>query len=178
MNKANGRMLRDGMQRFELQDWWSVLGRPDTVLACRIQLLGHPWKGHLRPLNGQPIGASNDQCILTSCIFVPKIYGFNVGMQISTGDGSCPAFSCGQLWNNCPVSGPDVGGWASCFSGCCSSAAACSNGALPAGGGGCVNNAGTGPHTNFFDAGCPNAYAFPDNDGADCDMATVGLRGD
>jgi hypothetical protein len=86
-------------------------------------------------------------------------------MQISTGDSSCPAFSCGQLWNNCPVPGPNVGGWASCFSGCCSSAGACANGALPAGGGGCVNNAGTGPHTSFFDAGCPNAYAFPDNDG-------------
>jgi hypothetical protein len=88
-------------------------------------------------------------------------------MQISTGNGACPAFSCGNLFNGCPVPGPAVAGgqWASCFSGCCSSSGACANGALPGGGGGCVNNAGPGPHTPFFDAGCPNAYAFPDNDG-------------
>jgi hypothetical protein len=64
-----------------------------------------------------------------------QIYGFNVGMKITTGDGSCPGFACGQLWNGCPVPGPSVAGqWNSCFSGCCSSAGACANGALPAGG--------------------------------------------
>jgi hypothetical protein len=95
-----------------------------------------------------------------------QIYGFNVGMKITTGDGSCPGFACGQLWNGCPVPGPSVAGqWNSCFSGCCSSAGACANGALPAGGGGCTQNAGPGPHSSFFYNNCPNAYAFPDNDG-------------
>jgi hypothetical protein len=95
-----------------------------------------------------------------------QIYGFNVGMKIATGDGSCPGFACGQLWNGCPVPGPSVAGqWNSCFSGCCSSAGACANGALPAGGGGCTQNAGPGPHSSFFYNNCPNAYAFPDNDG-------------
>ena len=37
---------------------------------------------------------------------------------------------------------------------------------LPAGGGGCVNNEGPGPNSAFYYDTCPNAYAFPDNDGS------------
>jgi len=96
---------------------------------------------------------------------ISLIYGFNVGMQIvpNVGSGTCDWFACDFIYQGCPVPGP--GG--SCFSGCCSSAAACAGGALPAGGGGCIDNAGTGPNTGFYDNKCPNAYAFPDNDGAD-----------
>ncbi|KAF8126126.1 Osmotin thaumatin-like protein [Boletus edulis] len=92
---------------------------------------------------------------------ISLIYGYNVGMEISSADGSCDAFAC-TISSGCPVPGP--GG--SCFSPCCSSAAACGGGALPAGGGGCVNNAGPGPNSPFYYGTCYNAYAFPDNDGA------------
>ncbi|GJJ14323.1 hypothetical protein Clacol_008587 [Clathrus columnatus] len=88
---------------------------------------------------------------------ISLIYGYNVGMEIS----GCEQFAC-TLPGGCPVPGPDN----SCFSGCCTSASACSGGALPAGGGGCPNNAFAGPHSAFFYNNCPNAYAFPDNDGA------------
>ncbi|GJJ14322.1 hypothetical protein Clacol_008586 [Clathrus columnatus] len=88
---------------------------------------------------------------------ISLIYGYNVGMEIT----GCEAFAC-TLPGGCPVPGPS----GSCYSGCCTSAAACSGGALPAGGGGCPNNAFAGPHSNFFYGNCPNAYAFPDNDGA------------
>ncbi|KAF7968395.1 hypothetical protein HWV62_30675 [Athelia sp. TMB] len=47
----------------------------------------------------------------------------------------------------------------------CTTVDACSGGALPAGGGGCVNNAGPGPNSPFYYNTCYNAYAFPDNDG-------------
>ncbi|KAF9069968.1 thaumatin [Rhodocollybia butyracea] len=98
---------------------------------------------------------------------ISLIYGFNVGMEISTGDSSCFAFSCGSaLPAGCPVPGPAGPQGNTCFSPCCSSAAACAGGALPAGGGGCVDNAGPGPQSPYYDATCPNAYAFPDNDGA------------
>ncbi|EIW77976.1 Osmotin thaumatin-like protein [Coniophora puteana RWD-64-598 SS2] len=92
---------------------------------------------------------------------ISLIYGYNVGMEISAGDASCDKYAC-HITSGCPISGP--GG--SCFSPCCSTKAACAGGALPAGGGGCVNNAGPGPHSPFYYNTCPNAYAFPDNDGA------------
>ncbi|KAE9390917.1 Osmotin, thaumatin-like protein [Gymnopus androsaceus JB14] len=92
---------------------------------------------------------------------ISLIYGYNVGMEISTGDKSCEAFAC-TISSGCPVSGPS----GSCFSPCCSSAHACAGGALPSGGGGCIDNAGPGPHSKFYYTTCPNAYAFPDNDGA------------
>ncbi|KAG9316474.1 Osmotin thaumatin-like protein [Chiua virens] len=92
---------------------------------------------------------------------ISLIYGYNVGMKISSADSSCDAFAC-TISSGCPVPGPD----GSCYSPCCSSAAACSGGALPAGGGGCLRNAGPGPHSPFYYNTCFNAYAFPDNDGA------------
>ncbi|KAF7332817.1 hypothetical protein MSAN_02433200 [Mycena sanguinolenta] len=94
------------------------------------------------------------------------IYGFNVGMKITSGDSSCAEFACslGTL-STCPVPGP-APSLNDCYSPCCSSVAACANGALPAGGGGCVNNAGPGPNSPWYYDNCPNAYAFPDNDGA------------
>ncbi|KAG6379738.1 Osmotin thaumatin-like protein [Boletus reticuloceps] len=92
---------------------------------------------------------------------ISLIYGYNVGMEISSADGSCDAFAC-TISSGCPVPGPD----GSCFSPCCASAAACGGGALPAGGGGCGNNAGPGPNSPFYYGTCYNAYAFPDNDGA------------
>ncbi|KAF7296541.1 hypothetical protein HMN09_01061100 [Mycena chlorophos] len=96
---------------------------------------------------------------------ISLIYGFNVGMKITSADTSCAQFSCalGEL-NSCPIPGP--GTLSTCYSPCCSSAAACAGGALPAGGGGCVNNAGPGPRSPYYYNNCPNAYAFPDNDGA------------
>ncbi|KAG9313528.1 Osmotin thaumatin-like protein [Chiua virens] len=93
---------------------------------------------------------------------ISLIYGYNVGMQISSADASCDAFAC-TISSGCPVPGPD----GSCYSGCCSSADACDGGALPASGGGCVDNAGPGPYSYFYYDACYNAYAFPDNDGAD-----------
>ncbi|KAF8137369.1 Osmotin thaumatin-like protein [Boletus edulis] len=93
---------------------------------------------------------------------ISLIYGYNVGMQISSADASCDAFAC-TISSGCPVPGPD----GSCYSPCCSSVEACSGGALPAGGGGCVDNAGPGPYSSFYYDTCYNAYAFPDNDGAD-----------
>ncbi|KAF8584067.1 Osmotin, thaumatin-like protein [Ramaria rubella] len=93
---------------------------------------------------------------------ISLIYGYNVGMEISSADAACEQYAC-TLPAGCPIPGPD----GSCFSGCCTSEATCSaQGALPAGGGGCPNNAFAGPHSNFFFDNCPNAYAFPDNDGA------------
>ncbi|KAE9405074.1 Osmotin, thaumatin-like protein [Gymnopus androsaceus JB14] len=85
---------------------------------------------------------------------ISLIYGYNVGMEISTGDTSCDAFAC-TISSGCLLLS------------CCSSAAACAGGALPASGGGCVDNAGPGPQSPFYYTTCPNAYAFPDNDGAD-----------
>jgi len=93
---------------------------------------------------------------------ISLIYGYNVGMKISSVDTGCDAFAC-TISSGCPVTGPGAG---TCFSPCCSSIAACSGGALPNGGGGCVNNAGPGPNSPFYYNTCPNAYAFPDNDGA------------
>ncbi|KAH7887009.1 Osmotin thaumatin-like protein [Phlebopus sp. FC_14] len=93
---------------------------------------------------------------------ISLIYGYNVGMEISSADASCDAFAC-TISSGCPVPGP---GSNTCYSPCCSSASACSGGALPASGGGCVNNAGPGPNSPFYYNTCPNAYAFPDNDGA------------
>ncbi|KIJ25176.1 hypothetical protein M422DRAFT_56105 [Sphaerobolus stellatus SS14] len=91
---------------------------------------------------------------------ISLIYGYNVGMEIN-GKG-CTEFAC-TLPGGCPIPGP--GG--SCFSGCCATAQACkNNGALPPGGGGCPQNQFAGPHSPFFYNNCPNAYAFPDNDGA------------
>ncbi|KAH0826690.1 hypothetical protein J3R83DRAFT_5081 [Lanmaoa asiatica] len=92
---------------------------------------------------------------------ISLIYGYNAGMEISSADIGCDAFAC-TIGSGCPVPGP--GG--SCYSPCCSSIAACGGGALPAGGGGCVNNAGPGPNSPFYYDTCYNAYAFPDNDGA------------
>ncbi|KAF8523679.1 Osmotin thaumatin-like protein [Hysterangium stoloniferum] len=92
---------------------------------------------------------------------ISLIYGYNVGMAISGSGAGCAQYAC-TLPGGCPVPGP--GG--SCFSGCCSSAGACSNGALPPGGGGCPNNGFAGPHSSFYFNNCPNAYAFPFNDGA------------
>ncbi|KIJ62186.1 hypothetical protein HYDPIDRAFT_94956 [Hydnomerulius pinastri MD-312] len=92
---------------------------------------------------------------------ISLIYGYNVGMEISSADASCDAYAC-TISSGCPVPGPD----GSCYSPCCSSASACSGGALPAGGGGCVDNAGPGPNSPFYYDTCYNAYAFPDNDGA------------
>ncbi|KAF9226408.1 Osmotin, thaumatin-like protein [Gyrodon lividus] len=92
---------------------------------------------------------------------ISLIYGYNVGMEISSADASCDQFAC-TISSGCPVPGPD----GSCFSPCCSSSSACSGGALPNGGGGCVNNAGPGPNSPFYYNTCYNAYAFPDNDGA------------
>ncbi|KAH7910748.1 Osmotin thaumatin-like protein [Hygrophoropsis aurantiaca] len=94
---------------------------------------------------------------------ISLIYGYNVGMKISSADASCDAFAC-TISSGCPVPGP---GSDTCYSPCCSSASACSGGALPAPAGGCVNNAGPGPNSPFYYNTCPNAYAFPDNDGAD-----------
>ncbi|KAG1717533.1 Osmotin thaumatin-like protein [Suillus paluster] len=93
---------------------------------------------------------------------ISLIYGYNVGMKISSADSSCDAFAC-TISSGCPVPGP---GSDTCYSPCCSSASACSGGALPAGGGGCVNNEGPGPNSKFYYDTCPNAYAFPDNDGS------------
>ncbi|KAJ8596166.1 Osmotin, thaumatin-like protein [Rhizopogon salebrosus TDB-379] len=93
---------------------------------------------------------------------ISLIYGYNVGMKISSADTSCDAFAC-TISSGCPVPGP---GTDTCYSPCCSSASACSGGALPAGGGGCVNNEGPGPNSAFYYDTCPNAYAFPDNDGS------------
>jgi len=92
---------------------------------------------------------------------ISLIYGYNVGMKISSADASCDQFAC-TISSGCPVPGPD----GSCYSPCCSSSSACAGGALPNGGGGCVNNAGPGPNSPFYYNTCPNAYAFPDNDGA------------
>lgn len=92
---------------------------------------------------------------------ISLIYGYNVGMEISSADSGCSAFAC-TLPSGCPVPGPD----GSCYSPCCSSTSACSGGALPASGGGCVSNAGPGPNSPFYYNNCQNAYAFPDNDGA------------
>ncbi|KAG2143043.1 Osmotin thaumatin-like protein [Suillus clintonianus] len=93
---------------------------------------------------------------------ISLIYGYNVGMEISSADSSCDAFAC-TINSGCPVPGP---GTDTCYSPCCSSASACSGGALPASGGGCVNNEGPGPNSPFYYDTCPNAYAFPDNDGS------------
>ncbi|EGN96340.1 hypothetical protein SERLA73DRAFT_76313 [Serpula lacrymans var. lacrymans S7.3] len=93
---------------------------------------------------------------------ISLIYGYNVGMEISSSDSSCSAFAC-TISSGCPVPGPGSG---TCFSPCCSSASACSGGALPASGGGCTSNAGPGPNSPFYYNTCTNAYAFPDNDGA------------
>ncbi|KAF8555800.1 hypothetical protein OG21DRAFT_1507299 [Imleria badia] len=82
-------------------------------------------------------------------------------MEISSADTSCDAFAC-TINSGCPVPGPS----GSCYSPCCSSASACSGGALPASGGGCTKNAGPGPNSPFYYNTCYNAYAFPDNDGA------------
>ncbi|KIJ43901.1 hypothetical protein M422DRAFT_60285 [Sphaerobolus stellatus SS14] len=92
---------------------------------------------------------------------VSLIYGYNVGMEIRANTSTCHPFAC-TLPPGCPVPGP--GG--SCFSGCCSSPEACADGALPSSGGGCPQNAFAGPHSSFFFTNCPNAYAFPTNDGA------------
>ncbi|KZP02204.1 hypothetical protein FIBSPDRAFT_970290, partial [Athelia psychrophila] len=92
---------------------------------------------------------------------ISLIYGYNVGMEISSSDSSCDAYAC-TISSGCPVSGPD----GSCYSPCCSSVDDCAPGALPAGGGGCTNNAGPGPNSPFYYGACYNAYAFPDNDGA------------
>nr|GAT55210.1 predicted protein [Mycena chlorophos] len=98
---------------------------------------------------------------------ISLIYGFNVGMKITSAKDSCAKFSCAiGSAAGCPVPGPGAH-ISSCYSPCCSNKAACAGGALPAGGGGCVNNAGPGPHSPFYYNHCPNAYAFPDNDGAD-----------
>ncbi|EIW80398.1 Osmotin thaumatin-like protein [Coniophora puteana RWD-64-598 SS2] len=94
---------------------------------------------------------------------ISLIYGYNVGMEISSADTSCDAYAC-TISSGCPVAGP---GTDTCYSPCCSSADACSGGALPASGGGCTDNAGPGPNSPFYYDTCPNAYAFPDNDGAD-----------
>lgn len=113
---------------------------------------------------------------------ISLIYGYNVGMRISSADTRCDAYAC-TISSGCPVAGPGDG---TCFSPCCPSAGACSGGALPAGGGGCVNNAGPGPNSPFYFHTCTNAYAFPDNDGANgytpadnvvftCDNPTITL---
>ncbi|KAF7296510.1 hypothetical protein HMN09_01057800 [Mycena chlorophos] len=95
---------------------------------------------------------------------ISMIYGFNVGMEITSADTSCAQFACDLgSSTSCPVPGP---GSNTCYSPCCSSAAACSGGALPASGGGCVDNAGPGPNSPYYYDNCPNAYAFPDNDGS------------
>ncbi|KAG2110328.1 Osmotin thaumatin-like protein [Suillus discolor] len=94
---------------------------------------------------------------------ISLIYGYNVGMEISSADPSCDAFAC-TISSGCPVPGP---GSDTCYSPCCSSASACSNGTLSAGGGGCLNNEGPGPNSPFYYETCYNAYAFPDNNGAD-----------
>ncbi|EIM88938.1 Osmotin thaumatin-like protein [Stereum hirsutum FP-91666 SS1] len=96
---------------------------------------------------------------------ISLIYGYNVGMEISTGDSTCAAFAC-DISSGCPVPGPAGPAETTCYSPCCSSAADCAGGALPAGGGGCVDNAGPGPESEFYYTTCLNAYAFPDNDGA------------
>ncbi|KAG1885016.1 Osmotin thaumatin-like protein [Suillus subluteus] len=93
---------------------------------------------------------------------ISLIYGYNVGMEISSGDSSCDNFAC-TISSGCPVPGP---GTDTCYSPCCSSASACSGGALPASGGGCTNNEGPGPNSAFYYDTCYNAYAFPDNDGS------------
>jgi hypothetical protein len=46
---------RHGLQWKQLRYGWSVVGRPHAVLACRVQLLGHPWLCHLRHLDGNSI---------------------------------------------------------------------------------------------------------------------------
>ncbi|KAI9567050.1 Osmotin thaumatin-like protein [Boletus coccyginus] len=83
---------------------------------------------------------------------ISLIYGHNVGMKISLADTSCDAFAC-TISSGCPVPGPD----SPCYSPCCSSVSACS---------GCANNASPGPNSPFYYDTCYNAYAFPDNDGA------------
>ncbi|EIW81710.1 hypothetical protein CONPUDRAFT_152629 [Coniophora puteana RWD-64-598 SS2] len=81
--------------------------------------------------------------------------------KINTGDSSCDDYEC-TISSGCPVPGDD----GSCYSPCCSSKDSCSNGALPANNPGCVKNAGPGPNSPFDYNTCPNAYAFPDNDGS------------
>ncbi|KAG1718742.1 Osmotin thaumatin-like protein [Suillus paluster] len=93
---------------------------------------------------------------------ISLIYGYNVGMEISSADASCDVFAC-TISSGCPVPGP---GSDTCYSPCCSSASACSGGALPASGGGCTDNEGPGPNSAFYYDTCLNAYAFPDNDGS------------
>lgn len=58
-----------------------------------------------------------------------------------------------------PVPGPAGPEETTCYSPCCASAADCAVGALPAGGGGCVDNAGPGPESEFYYTTCYNAYA-------------------
>jgi len=92
---------------------------------------------------------------------ISLIYGYNVGMEINTGDSSCGDYAC-TISSGCPVPG-DSG---SCYSPWCSSKDSCSNGTLPTNNPGCVKNAGLGPNSPFYYNTCPNAYAFPDNDGS------------
>lgn len=94
---------------------------------------------------------------------ISVVYGYNVGMQISSANSSCDAFAC-TISSGCPVPGP---GNDTCYSPCCSSASACSGGALAIGGGTCLDNEGSGPNSPFYYETCYNAYTFPDNDGAD-----------
>lgn len=128
--------------------------RCHPVLSCRIQL----GKIHFTLQSFLCTVSQNVSPTLTYDISL--IYGYNVGMEISTGDSSCFAFAC-TISSGCPTAGPD----GSCYSPCCTDAASCAGGALPAGGGGCVDNAGPGPNSPFYYTTCPNAYAFPDNDG-------------
>ncbi|KAI9567061.1 Osmotin thaumatin-like protein [Boletus coccyginus] len=92
---------------------------------------------------------------------ISLIYGYNVGMKISLANTGCKVFAC-TISSSCPIPGPD----GSCYSPCCSSTSTCSSGALPAWGGGCVNNASPGPYSSFYYGTCYNMYAFPDNNSA------------
>ncbi|KAG2064346.1 Osmotin thaumatin-like protein [Suillus decipiens] len=90
---------------------------------------------------------------------ISVVYGYNVGMQIYSANASCDAFAC-TISSGCPVPGP---GNDTCYSPCCSSASACSDGAVAVGGGSCLDNEGPGPNSPFYYDTCYNAYAFSDN---------------
>ncbi|KAI9455402.1 Osmotin thaumatin-like protein [Boletus coccyginus] len=145
-------------------NWDGAINDSAHVRRYWMQQCGflHHWWSHLEWCDTVSGAESNFYAIPGSVTYdISLIYGHNVGMKISLADTSCDAFAC-TISSGCPVPGPD----SPCYSPCCSSVSACSGGALPAGGGGCANNAGPGPNSPFYYDTCYNAYAFPDNDGA------------
>ncbi|KAG2352912.1 thaumatin [Suillus spraguei] len=93
---------------------------------------------------------------------ISVVYGYNVGMQISSANSSCDAFAC-TISSAVPFLDPErhlllpvlllcerMQWWRPCYCG-----------------GTCLDNEGSGPNSPFYYETCYNAYTFPDNDGAD-----------